>query len=203
MADDNADAQESVESAEVGQKPDPQPEPETADSDAADAVRSSRPRMSQLRLAALAAAAVVVVLAAAAGWLGFRAVQTHLADEKRQMFLDAGRQAALTLTNVDWEHADDDVQRVLDSASGQFYDDFERRSQSYLAVVKQAKSKAVGTITGSALVSSSDSDARVMVAMTVNSSNAGVADRTQYWRMVLTMQQNQGMTKVSNVDFIQ
>jgi Mce-associated membrane protein len=197
MADDSADAQESVESAEDVQ------EPATEDSEAADAGESPRPRMSQLRSAALAGAAVVVVLVAVTGWLGFRAVQTHRADEKRQMFLDAGRQAALTLTNVDWEHADDDVQRVLDSASGQFYDDFERRSQAYLAVVKQAKSKAVGTITGSALVSASDNDAQVMVAMTVNSSNAGVAGQSQSWRMVLRMQDNQGVTKVSNVDFIQ
>ncbi|WP_458316934.1 Mce protein [Mycolicibacterium brisbanense] len=201
MADDGTD--ESVESAEVEQKPDREPEPETEDPEPADAGMSARPRLSQVRLAALAGAVVVVVLAAATGWLGFRAVQTHLADEKRQMFLDAGRQAALALTNVDWEHAADDVARVLDSASGQFYDDFERRSQSYLAVVKQAKSKSVGTITGSALVSASDTDARVMVAVTVNSSNAGVADRPRYWRMVLTMQQNPDAPKVSNVDFIQ
>lgn len=168
-----------------------------------DTGETARPRMSQLRLAALTGTVVVVALVAVTGWLGFRAVQTHRADQKREMFLDAGRQAALTLTNVDWEHADDDVQRVLDSASGQFYDDFERRSQGCLAVVKQAKSKSVGTITGSALVSASDNDAQVMVAMTVNSSNAGVADPAQSWRMVLTMQENQGVTKVSNVDFIQ
>ncbi|ORA37057.1 Mce protein [Mycobacterium aquaticum] len=194
MADDSADAQESAQDVH---------EPDTQDSQAAAAAESSGPRMSQLRLAALAGAAIVVALVAATAWLGFRAVQTHRADEKRQMFLDAGRQAALTLTNVDWEHADDDVQRVLDSASGQFYDDFERRSQSYLAVVKQAKSKAVGTITASALVSASDHDAQVMVSMTVNSSNAGVAGQAQSWRMVLRMQENQGVTKVSNVDFIQ
>jgi Mce-associated membrane protein len=164
---------------------------------------SSRPRMSQLRTAALVGVAVVVALVAAAGWLGFRVVQTHRAEQKRAMFLEVGRQTAMTLTNVDWEHVDGDMQRLLDSSSGQFYDEMEQRSQSYPAVAKQVKAKSVGTIDGSAVKSASDKEAKVMVAVTVKASNAGVPQAAQAWRMVLTVQDNQGVPKVSNLEFIQ
>lgn len=201
MADDSPD-DESVESPEAEEPA--QPAEETAGDEAeADPEPDPRP-MSRIRLGALVGSAVVVVLAGLTGWLGYLAYQSHSAERHRELMVDAGRQAALSLTNVGWETADADVQRVLDSASGKFYDDFEKRAESYREVVKQVKSKSEGTITGSALESLSDNQAKVLVSVTVKSSNAGVPEQApQYWRMVLTVQENEGKAKVSEVEFVE
>ncbi|WP_317155195.1 Mce protein [[Mycobacterium] appelbergii] len=156
----------------------------------------------RLRRAAIVGVVVVVALAGLAGWLGFRAYESHRAQQLRDTFLEVGRQGALNLTNVDWEHADDDVQRVLDSATGTFYDDFQKRAESFTEVVKQAKSKSVGTIDEVGLESASDNEANVLVAVTINTSNAGAPEQApQHWRMQLTVQKIGDEVKVSKVDF--
>ena len=65
--------------------------------------------------------------------------------------MQVGRQGAINLTTLDYEHIDADVQRILDSATGTFDDDFQRRAPSFIDVVKQVKSKSVGTVTEAAL----------------------------------------------------
>ena len=160
----------------------------------------AKPRMSHLRIAGLA---LVVVLAGLTGWLGFRAYQSHQADEQRKLFLQVGRQGALNLTTIDWQQADADVQRVLDSATGTFYDDFQKRAQPFVEVVKQAQSKSVGTIAEAGLESESDNDAQVLVAVTVKTSNAGAPEQApRAWRMRISVQKVGDEAKVSNVEFV-
>ncbi|MGV0745096.1 Mce protein [Mycolicibacterium sp. XJ870] len=208
MADDSPDA-EAVESAEVeesdrsaAETAEPKGEVEAQGASAED--DESRAPWSHRRLGALVGLAVVVVLAGLTGWLGYEAYQSHRTEQQREMFLDAGREAALRLTNVGWETADVDVQRVLDSATGKFYDDFQKRADSYLEVVKQVKSKSEGTITGLALEPVSDGEAKVLASVTIKSTNAGVPEQApQYWRMLLTVQKNDGLAKVSEVEFVE
>ncbi|MHC9292248.1 Mce protein [Mycobacterium sp. LTG2003] len=201
MADDSPD-DESVESPEAGDAKRPAGETAVGEADAAPEPEARS--MSRIRLGALVGLALVVVLAGLTGWLGYVAYQSHTDERHRDMMVEAGRQAALSLTNVGWETADADVQRVLDSASGKFYDDFQKRAESYREVVKQVKSKSEGIITGSSLESLSDGQAKVLVSVTVKSSNAGVPEQApQYWRMVLTVQENQGTAKVSEVEFVE
>ena len=102
--------------------------------------------MSHVRLATIAGLVLVLALAGLTGWLGFRAYESRKAEEQRNLFLQVGRQGALNLTTIDCQHADADVQRILDSATGTFYDDFQKRAQPFVDVVKQAQSKSVGTI---------------------------------------------------------
>lgn len=155
-----------------------------------------------LRRAAIMGVVLVLALAGLTGWLGFRTYESHRAAQQRDTFLEVGRQAALNLTNVDWEHAEEDVQRVLDSATGTFYDEFQKRAESFTEVVKQAKSKSVGTIDAAGLASASDNEGEVLVAVTINTSNAGAPEQApQHWRMELTVQKIGDVVKVSKVDF--
>jgi Mce-associated membrane protein len=160
--------------------------------------------MSHVRLATIIGLVAVVALAALAGWLGFRAYQSHQADEQRKLFLQVGRQGALNLTTINWQQADADVQRVLDSATGTFYDDFQKRAQPFIEVVKQAQSKSVGTIAEAGLESVSGDEARVLVAVTVQTSNAGAPEQSpRAWRMRLTVHKvGEHDAKVSNVEFV-
>jgi Mce-associated membrane protein len=163
----------------------------------------AKPRMSHLQLATIIGLVLVVALAGLTGWLGFRTYQSHKADEERNLFLQVGRQGALNLTTIDWQQADANVQRILDSATGTFYDDFEKRSKPFVEVVKQAQSKSVGTIAEAGLESESDNAAQVLVAVTVKTSNAGAPEQSpRAWRMRISVQKVGDEAKVSNVEFV-
>jgi Mce-associated membrane protein len=172
------------------------------DNGSEDATPAERP-MSHVRLATMVGLAVVLALAATVGWLGFRAYQSHQAQEQRQVFLQVGRQCALNLTTIDWQHADADVQRVLDSATGQFYDQFSKRKQPFIEVLKKAQSKSVGTITEAGLESDSGDKAQVLVAASIKTSNLGADDQPpREWRMRISVEKSGDEVKISNVAFV-
>src|ERR1700704_3463615 len=189
---------EGIETAEIAAEDD-----DAADNDGSDTIEPARPRVSPVRLATIAGLVVVVALAGLTGWLGFRTYQSHQADQQRKLFLQVGRQGALNLTTIDWQQADANVQRILDSATGTFYDDFQKRSQPFIEVVKQAHSKSVGTIAEAGLESESDNGAQVLVAVTVKTSNAGAPEQApRAWRMRISVQKVGDEAKVSNVEFV-
>ena len=168
----------------------------------AHAMPAERPA-SHVRLATMVGLAVVVALVVTVGWLGFRAYQSHQAQEQRQLFLQVGRQCALNLTTIDWQHADADVQRVLDSATGQFYDQFSKRKQPFIEVLKKAQSKSVGTITEAGLESDSGDKAQVLVAASIKTSNLGADDQPpREWRMRISVEKSGDEVKISNVAFV-
>jgi Mce-associated membrane protein len=177
---------------------------EEADSEAAEEEAvPAKPPMSHVKLAMIAGVALVVALAGLTGWLGFRTYQSHKTDEQHKLFLQVGRQGALNLTTIDWQHADADVQRILDSATGTFYDDFQKRAQPFVEVVKQAQSKSVGTIAEAGLESTSGDTANVLVAVTVKTSNAGAPEQApRAWRMRISVQKIGDEAKVSKVEFV-
>jgi Mce-associated membrane protein len=173
-----------------------------ADRDSKDAALAKKPRSPE-RMATVLGLVMVVALGALAGWLGFRGYQSHQSQQQRQLFVQVGRQGALNLTTIDWQHADADVQRILDSATGTFYDDFSNRSKPFVDVVKKAQSKSVGTVTEAGLESQSGNEAQVLVAVSVKTSNLGAADQDpRYWRMRITVQKLGNEAKVSNVAFV-
>jgi Mce-associated membrane protein len=156
-----------------------------------------------VRRAVLLGSAIVVSLSVLVGWLGFRAYQAHQEQALQSQLLQAARQGALNLTTIDWQHAEGDMQRILDGATGQFHDEFASRSQPFIEVVKQAKSTSVGTITEAGLESEEGGHARVLVAVAVKTSTAGAPEQDpRAWRMRITVQKDGDQAKVSNVEFV-
>ena len=165
--------------------------------------KPAKPRMSHVGLATIAGLVAVLALGGLTVWLGFRAYESRHAQDQRNLFLQVGRQGALNLTSIDWQHADVDVQRIVDSATGTFYDDFQKRAQSFVDVVKQAQSKSVGTISEAGVESETDDEAQVLVAVTVKTSNAGAPEQEpRAWRMRISVQKVGDEAKVSNVEFV-
>jgi Mce-associated membrane protein len=206
MADDAAapDGELGEETSEADDAADKDADEEITDEEAKDdEPAAAKARMSHVRLATILGLVAVVALAGLCGWLGFRAYESHKAADERNLFLQVGRQAALNLTTIDFEHADEDVQRVLDSSTGTFYDDFQARAQPFKEVVKQAKSKSVGTIAEAGVESVTEDGAEVLVAVTVKTSNAGAAEQEpRAWRMRITVQKVDDEAKVANVRFV-
>ena len=109
----------------------------------------------------------------------------------------------MNLTTIDFQHADDDVKRILDSATGTFYDDFQQRAQPFTEVVKQVRSKSVGTVTEAGLESESADEAEVLVAVAVHTTIEGQPEQQpRAWRMRILVQKVGDDTKVSNVEFV-
>lgn len=145
----------------------------------------------------------VVVLTVLCGWLGFQANQARQDADLRALLVQVAKQGAVNLTTIDYEQAESDAQRILDSATGQFRDDFQNRSAPFIDVVKQAKSKSVGTVTGAGLESLSGQQGQVLVSVTVTTtSNGRPEEQPRYWRMRITVAKEDGGAKVSNVDFV-
>jgi Mce-associated membrane protein len=162
-----------------------------------------RAPMSHVRLATIAGLVAVVALAGVSSWLGFRAYESRQVTDQRQVFVQVGRQGAVNLTTIDFQNVDADVARILDSATGTFYDDFQKRAQPFAEVVRQVKSKSVGTVTEAGLESETPDSAQVLVAVTVNTAVEGQPEQApRAWRMRITVEKTAEDVKVSNVEFV-
>jgi Mce-associated membrane protein len=175
---------------------------ETAETPDQDAGKVSR-RLTPPRLAVLLGLMMAAVLAALIGILGVRAYGKHQSEMLRALYLQVGRQGAVNLTTIDWHHADADVQRILGSATGSFYDDFSQRSGPFVEVVKKVQSISTGTVTIAGLESSTDNDAQVLVAVNVETTTSEAPQQTpRAWRMRISVQKVGNDVKVSNVVFV-
>ncbi|MGV0768734.1 hypothetical protein [Mycobacterium syngnathidarum] len=156
-----------------------------------------------LRTGIIVATVLTVLLGGLAGWQVRQLIKTRADEQRRQTYLQVGRQAALNLTTIDFATVDADIQRVLDASTGEFFDEFQSRSPAFAEVVRQAKAKSEGTINEAGIESIVDDGAQILVAASVKTSNAGVPEpEPRYWRMRITVRQSGTETKVSNVGFV-
>ncbi len=167
------------------------------------ALRTPSTESRPARRAILFGLVVVTALTMLLCWSGFRVHQSQQAQAQRGQLLQVARQGALNLTSIDWRRADADVRRILDSATGEFYNDFSKRSQPFIEVLQQAKATTVGTITEAGIESQTANTAQALVAVSVRTSNAGETDPVpRVWRMRITVQRVGNQVKVSNVGFV-
>jgi Mce-associated membrane protein len=156
------------------------------------------------RLALIVTLAFLVALAGLGGWLGYRAYQSHQAQQQRDLFVQVGRQGALNVSSISYTDAEADVQRVLDLATGSFYDDYENRSKALIDVVKKLRSKTEATVTEAGIESQQGDHADVLVAMVVKVSNVQAPEpQPRTWRMRVTVQKVGDGAKVSNAELVQ
>ena len=139
--------------------------------------------------------------AASVGGVGHR-LRLHQCVEL--LFVEVAKQGAVNLTTVSYTEVDKDVQRILESSTGVFHDDFQHRSQPFIDVVKQVRSTSIGTVTEAGLESEDGDQAQVLVAVEVKTATNGAAPPQQprNWRMRITVQKVDAGVKVSNVQFV-
>ena len=155
------------------------------------------------RIALIAGLIAGVVLAGLVGWLSFRTYESQNREAQRNLFVQTAQQVAVNLSTVDYQHADGDAQRILDSATGKFADSFSRRKQSYIDHAKRTRSKSLGAVTDAGLESLNGDLGRVLVAVTVKSTDPGqIQQEPQFLRMRITVQKMGDAAKVSDVVFV-
>lgn len=156
------------------------------------------------RAAVILIVGIAVCTSALAGWLGWRAHETGSTEHQRSVFIAAARQGALSITTIDWQHADADVQHMLDSSTGTFYDDLLKRRGPFTDIIKATQSSSTGTIADAGLESQSGDEAQAVVIVSIKSSNRGVQDQgPRIWRLRMTVKNVDDKAKVSNVQFVQ
>jgi Mce-associated membrane protein len=148
--------------------------------------------------------AIIVALLGLGGWLGFRVHQDDQVRAQRNLYVQVARQTAINLTTINYSEVDADIKRVLDSATGDFHEEFQNRSQPFVEVVKKVQSKTEGTIAEAGLLSYAKDQAQVLVAISVKTSMAGAPpdQEPRRWRMRLTVDKNGDGAKVSKVEFV-
>ncbi|MGB6208003.1 Mce protein [Mycobacterium sp.] len=171
---------------------------------AASAKLPARRRFSDTRLSISAGLVVIAALAGVGGWLGYRVYQDREAQAQRNLYVQVARQTAVNLTTIDYTEVDADIKRILESATGNFFDDFQKRSQPFVDVVKKLQSKSEGTVSEAALLSETKDQAQVLVAVSVKTTVAAAPPEQEprRWRMRIRVQQTGDGAKVSNVDFV-
>ncbi|TQF68738.1 hypothetical protein FK531_13120 [Rhodococcus spelaei] len=147
--------------------------------------------------------AVVLLLAAVCGALLWQHHSVTAAQSERESFLRAARDGATNMTTISHQHPEQDVQRVLDGATGQFHDDFEQSADSYISVVKQAQVSAVAERVDAGIESEGDGTATVLVQVTSKVTNrTGPEAQPRISRLRVTVDEVDGGYKVSKMEFV-
>ena len=104
----------------------------------------------------------------------------HNVVQERQRaaaYIATARQGVINLTSLDFNKAKEDVQRVLDSATGEFKDDFQRRADDFASVVKDSKAVTEGSVAATAVESMNNDSAVVLVLANERVTNIGRRQR--------------------------
>jgi Mce-associated membrane protein len=172
---------------------------------------SSKPARSRRRLrlpswsVAWKAAVIALICAfvAASGYMVWQRQETTERKQRAANFIAGARQGVINLTSMDFNKAKEDVQRVIDSSTGQFHDDFQARAKDFTTVVEQSKVVTQGTVNAAAVQTINGDFALVLVAATSHITNAaGAKDEPRNWRLKVTVKNDGGQYKMSAVEFI-
>lgn len=164
------------------------------------ATRTGRGRIRPVAAALAVTCSVLIVVCVVAGWrLWLFGVDQTVRQDAQQ----AARTTAMDLATIDHQHARQDVQRVLDGATGEFRDDFQANADAFVSVVQGTEVTTVGRQADSA-VESRDGE-RVAVLVQVAST---VTNRTQpapqqrVWRLRMTMEKVDGVYRTARLEYL-
>jgi Mce-associated membrane protein len=118
-------------------------------------------------------------------------------------YVAAARQGVVTLMSLDYNHAEDDMQRILANLTGDFKQDVERSQNDFVTVSKESKIVTQATANAAAIESMTDDSAVVLVGVTSHVTNsAGAKAEPRSWRLAATVVRDDGQLKISKVEFI-
>ena len=196
-ADETSEAPEATEAVETAEAPAPvdtaEPEP-------------ARRRLRAPSLAeALTIAAVVAICAllGVSGWMGWHHHNVVQERQRAAAYVATARQGVVNLTSLDFNKAKEGVQRVLDSATGEFRDDFQKRAGDFESVVKDSRAVTEGSVAAAAVESMNKDSAVVLVLANERITNiAGAKDQPRTFRFRVSVVHDGDQLKLSKVEFV-
>jgi Mce-associated membrane protein len=179
--------------------------PEAPEEPVAPAEPARRWRPGRRVSGALAVVTVVVIccLLAASGYMMWH---HHRAIEQRQRaaaFVAAAKQGVINMTSLDFNKAKADVQRVIDSSTGEFKDDFQKRAADFTTVVEESKVVTEGAVKATAVESVGKDSAVILVLGNERVTNAaGAKDEPRAFRFRVSVARDGDQIKMSKVEFV-
>ena len=202
---ESVDADDTVESVD-GEIDEEEPHETVTAAEGESGSARRRRRLPSLSLSAISRAAAIILICALGAATGYMMWHDHEASERAQRaanFVAGARQGIINMTSLDFNRAKDDVQRVIDSSTGQFRDDFQQRAKDFASVVEQSKVVTQGTVSSAALESMDEHSASVLILATSKITNAaGAKDEPRVFRLRVTVTEDGGQFKMSKVDFV-
>jgi Mce-associated membrane protein len=177
-----------------------------ADVSSAAASRSRRrwlQRMSWRPIVATAAIVLTVALLAITGGMVWQDRRMSQLQQRSAEFAATARQGVVTLMSLDFNHAKDDVQRIIDNSTGNFKKNFQATADDFIKGAQGAKAVSKATVDATAVESMDDNSAVVLVAASTTVANsAGVKDEPRSWRLSVTVTRDGKQLKIANVEFV-
>jgi Mce-associated membrane protein len=165
-----------------------------------------RPKIQRPRWSTCAKTIAVIAALSAVSASGYIVWQHRKLSEQHRHeaeFVAAARQGVVTMTSLDFNKAKDDVQRIIESATGEFKDDFQKKADDFIKVVQESKVITKGTVHAAAVESMTDDSAVVLVAATSEVTNAaGAKNEPRAWRLSVTVARDGEQLKLSKVEFV-
>lgn len=162
----------------------------------------SRPRRNIVP--AVTAAALIALLTATALMLWSHRDAVGQRQQAAE-YTAAARQSVINLMSIDYNTADDSVQRVLDGSTGKFRDNFAETSDDFVRALQEEKVITTATVNAAAVESMTADSAVVLVSATSRRAGAKAPQDQQQprvWRIVLTLRHDGGQIKMSSVEFV-
>lgn len=179
---------------------------ETNEPEPASTSASWRRRFRMPRLSTIAKVATIVSICAFVGLSGYMVCHHNDAKDREQRaaaFVAGAKQGVVTITSLDFNKAKEDIQRVIDSSTGGFKDDFQERATDFTKVVEQSKVITEGTVNAAAIESMDEHSALVLVAATSRvTSPPTINAHPRTWRLQVTVTEDGGQYKMSKVEFV-
>ncbi|CAJ1581282.1 hypothetical protein [[Mycobacterium] wendilense] len=172
----------------------------------AEAAADARPRArSGLILRAGLAAAVVAIcgLLAASGYLTWQHRSLTQVSAQHAEYAAIARQGVVNLMTLDYANAAENVQSIIDSATGDFKEEFEAQADMLIESLAQSEVRTEVTVNSVAVEPDSDQAPVVLVAATSQAANAEDARREpQRFRVAVTLADDGGEFKIAQVEFV-
>ena len=144
-----------------------------------------------------------MLLAAGAAFSALQLSRQSEAEDRRQEVLTAARQAALNITSIDNEDFQNDVDLVLEGATGAFRADFEARSKDLESVLVENQVVSEGTVVEAGIVRSDERTATALVVVDGNVRNTAAPEgRVNTYRMKLELERPGGRWLTSMLEFV-
>jgi Mce-associated membrane protein len=164
---------------------------------------TARLRVSLSVLLTAATIVAICVLLGASGWMAWHHHNVVKERQESAAFVSAARQGIINLTSLDFNKSKEDVQRILDSSTGEFRDQFQKKADDFASVVKDTKAVAQGSVAAAAVESTTKDSAVVLVLANERVTNvAGAKDQPRTFRFRVSVVRDGDQLKLSKVEFV-
>jgi Mce-associated membrane protein len=155
---------------------------------------------------AMRVAAIVLICAslAASGYMVWQHLTLARERQHAAEFAAAARQGVETMMSIDPDHAQENVQRVIDNTTGTLKSQLQATATYMVKNAQDAKVTTKATVEDAAVESMTDNSAVVLVVAKSDTTNADKSKRPPvFWRLSVNIERDGGQLKMSKLDFVQ